>query len=42
LEHFRAAFANPAFRARLADYPESATISPHLFRKVEVSGICVA
>jgi heme-degrading monooxygenase HmoA len=41
-EHFRAAFANPEFRARLADYPESATVSPHLFRKVEVHGICVA
>ena len=40
--HFRAAFANPEFRSRLADYPESATTSPHLFRKVEVPGICVA
>ena len=39
--HFRAAFANPEFRARLADYPENATVSPHLFRKVEVPGICV-
>ena len=42
VEHFRAAFANPAFQARLADYPEDATVSPHLFRKVEVPGICVA
>ncbi len=40
--HFRAAFANPEFRARLADYPEGTTVSPHLFRKVEVPGICVA
>lgn len=40
--HFRTAFANPEFRARLSDYPESATVSPHLFRKVEVPGICVA
>jgi heme-degrading monooxygenase HmoA len=39
---FRAAFGNPEFQARLADYPESATISPHLFRKVEVPGICTA
>lgn len=39
---FRAAFANPAFRARLGDYPETATVSPHLFRKVEVPGICVS
>jgi heme-degrading monooxygenase HmoA len=40
--HFRAAFANPEFRARLAEYPESMTASPHLFRPVAVSGICVA
>ena len=40
--HFRDAFARPEFRARLADYPESAKVSPHLFRKVEVPGICVA
>ena len=40
--HFRTAFANPEFRARLAEYPEGATVSPHLFRKVEVPGICVA
>jgi heme-degrading monooxygenase HmoA len=40
--HFRAAFANPEFRARLAEYPESATASPHLFRPVAVPGICVA
>jgi heme-degrading monooxygenase HmoA len=39
--HFRAAFANPDFRARLSDYPDTATVSPHLFRKVEVPGICV-
>ena len=40
--HFRAAFANPEFRARLAEYPESVTASPHLFRPVAVAGICVA
>jgi heme-degrading monooxygenase HmoA len=40
--HFRTAFVNPEFRARLADYPETATVTPHLFRKVEVPGICVA
>ena len=40
--HFRAAFGNPEFRARLGAYPESATITPHLFRKVAVPGICVA
>lgn len=40
--HFRSAFANPEFRARLGAYPQSATVSPHLFRKVAVPGICVA
>ncbi|MCJ2074766.1 antibiotic biosynthesis monooxygenase [Methylobacterium sp. E-016] len=40
--HFRAAFANPEFRAKLSEYPESARASPHLFRKVEVPGICIA
>ncbi len=40
--HFRQAFANPEFQAKLAHYPSSAIASPHLFRKVAVSGICVA
>ena len=40
--HFRAAFTNPEFRARATEYPEGTTASPHLFRKVEVPGICVA
>lgn len=40
--HFRNAFANPEFRAQLGSYPDTATTSPHLFRKVEVPGICAA
>ena len=40
--HFRAAFGNQEFQARLAQYPESATVSPHLFRPVAVPGICIA
>jgi heme-degrading monooxygenase HmoA len=40
--HFRAAFTNPGFRAKLSDYPSSTVASPHLFRKVAVPGICVA
>ncbi len=40
--HFRDAFSNPEFRATLGAYPENAKTSPHLFRKVEVPGICVA
>jgi heme-degrading monooxygenase HmoA len=39
---FRAAFANPAFQAKLGAYPDSASSSPHLFRKLAVSGICIA
>ena len=40
--HFRTAFANPAFQARLAEYPESAAVSPHLFRPLAVPDICIA
>ena len=40
--HFRAAFAQPEFQAKLATYPASAVASPHLFQKVAVPGICVA
>ena len=39
---FRAAFTNPEFRARLSNYPATATASPHLFRKVAVPGLCAA
>ncbi len=39
---FQAAFTSPEFQAKLEGYPEHATISPHLFRKVTVDGICVA
>jgi heme-degrading monooxygenase HmoA len=41
-EHFRQAFMNPDFQNKLGLYPPSAVASPHLFRKVEVPGICVA
>ena len=40
--HFRTAFSSPGFQASLADYPEKTSISPHLFTKVTVPGICVA
>ncbi len=40
LEAFRAAFTDPAFQAKLADYPVSAVASPHLFKRVAVPGIC--
>jgi len=41
LDSFRAAFGDPAFRAKLANYPDSAVIAPHLFQRVAVPGICV-
>ena len=40
--HFRAAFSNPEFQAKLANYPSSAVATPHLFQKAAVPGICVA
>ena len=39
---FRAAFTSPEFQARVAAYPDSVTVSPHLFRPVAVPGICIA
>ena len=39
---FKRAFFDPRFRARLQDYPPSTVVSPHLFQKVGVPGICVA
>lgn len=42
VEHFKRAFFNPEFRARMKDYPPSTVASPHLFEKVAVPGICVA
>jgi heme-degrading monooxygenase HmoA len=40
VEHFRAAFTNPEFRAALAAYPSSVVASPHLFEKVAVPNLC--
>lgn len=39
---FRAAFSNPEFQSRIGEYPESAVASPHLFKKMAVTGHCVA
>jgi heme-degrading monooxygenase HmoA len=39
---FKAAFGNPIFHSKLRHYPDGATGSPHLFRKVAVEGLCVA
>ena len=37
-EHFKHAFNNPEFQSSIKGYPESTTASPHLFKKVAVSG----
>jgi heme-degrading monooxygenase HmoA len=42
LDAFRAAFGDPGFQAKLADYPASAVIAPHLFQRVAVPGVCTA
>lgn len=39
---FVKAFGNPEFQAVLNAYPENITVSPHLFEKVAVPGVCVA
>jgi heme-degrading monooxygenase HmoA len=39
---FRAAFGNPTFQSKLQHYPDGATGSPHLFRKMAVEGLCIA
>jgi heme-degrading monooxygenase HmoA len=39
---YRAAFMHPDFRTRISAYPASVVVSPHLFQKVGVPGICVA
>lgn len=41
IESFRNAFTNPEFQRRMALYPDSATASPHLFKKIGVPSHCV-
>jgi hypothetical protein len=41
VEHFKRAFTNPEFQAKMQDYPSSSAASPHLVTKVAVPGICV-
>lgn len=40
-KHFNRVFNNPEFQSKLADYPSSIVITPHMFKKVAVPGICV-
>ena len=37
---FHAAFGNPDFQTKLAAYPATAVVTPHLFRRVAVPGVC--
>ena len=39
---FQAAFTNPEFQSRIAQYTASAVASPHLFKKLAVAKHCVA
>ncbi|QBD81098.1 antibiotic biosynthesis monooxygenase [Ktedonosporobacter rubrisoli] len=41
-EHLKQAYNNPEFQAALEGYPAGATASPHVFRKIEVPGLCLA
>ena len=40
-EHFKQAFDRPEFRSMMADLLPNVVMSPHLFKKVAVPGICV-
>ena len=40
--HFKQAFNRPEFRSSMADVLLNTVMSPHLFRKVAVPGICVS
>jgi heme-degrading monooxygenase HmoA len=41
-ELFKRAFTHPEVRARLGNYPPDTVVSPHLFQKLAVPGICIA
>jgi quinol monooxygenase YgiN len=40
-DHFKRAVSSPEFQSSIADLPPSTIMSPHLFKKVAVPGICV-
>lgn len=39
--HFKKAFSNPEFKTNMANTLPNTTMSPHLFKKVAIPGICV-
>jgi hypothetical protein len=40
-EHFKHAINGPEYRSRVAELLPNTTMSPHLFKKVAIPGICV-
>ena len=40
-EHFKQAFSRPGFRSSMAELLPDTIMSPHLFKKVAIPGICV-
>jgi quinol monooxygenase YgiN len=40
-DHFKQTIASPGFRSSITGLPSSTIMSPHLFKKVAVPGICV-
>ena len=40
-KHFKQAFNRPEFRSSMADVLPNTIMSPHLFKKIAVPGICV-
>jgi heme-degrading monooxygenase HmoA len=40
--HLRAAFTSEEFQRHITHYPDSAVVSPHVFERLAVDGICVA
>ena len=41
-EHFKCAFTHPECRSHIGHYPPSTVVSPHLFQKLAMPGVCVA
>jgi hypothetical protein len=39
--HFKNAANNAGIQARISEYPPGIPISPHIFKKVAVPGICI-
>jgi hypothetical protein len=40
-KHLKQVLNNPDFQSKISEYSASTVASPHLFKKVAISGICV-